>query len=465
MTGQRTRRAVIAGLGLMLGGSALMTRSRSRTPVTDPGPPATFRPARFPIQVAKSGRFLEDADGRPFLLQGDSAWSLIADLGPDDAQTYLADRRTRGFNAILASLLEHRFSRDPPRNASGDEPFLTTDDYRTPNPAYFGHAEQVLRMARDKGLLVLLTPSYLGAGGGPEGWWQAMVANGPSRLHAYGRFLGQRFREFDNVIWVNGGDFDPPDKAPVRAIAEGLRETMPNALQTAHAGAEQSGLDVWAGEHWLGIDTVYSYDSVGARARQAFERPEKLPFILIESAYENEHGASEERLRSQAWRAILGGAAGQIFGNNPIWHFDGPGIYRSPTGWREALDSRGARSMTHLRALMEDVPWSTLTPDTDGRVLKGFSGPEAKGVAAAAGDGSLVMTYTTSSDPLTLDVRGMESVGMRERWFDPSSGRFGRAIGAGPPSSREYAIPGRNAAGFGDWVLVIQRDDEARAHR
>ncbi len=51
-------------------------------------------------------------------------------------------------------------------------------------------------------------------------------------------------------------------------------------------------------------------------------------------------------MRLQTYQAALNGAAGQIFGNNPIWHFDGPGLYSVPTTWHQALNSRGAQSMT-----------------------------------------------------------------------------------------------------------------------
>ena len=65
----------------------------------------------------------------------------------------------------------------------------------------------------------------------------------------------------------------------------------------------------------------------------------------IESAYENEHEATEQRLRTQAYQAVLSGAAGQIFGNNPIWHFSSGGLYQAPVTWQQAL--HGARqSMT-----------------------------------------------------------------------------------------------------------------------
>jgi hypothetical protein len=48
-------------------------------------------------------RRLLDTDGRPFLVQGDTAWSLIANLDYADAIRYLDDRRAKGFNAIIVN--------------------------------------------------------------------------------------------------------------------------------------------------------------------------------------------------------------------------------------------------------------------------------------------------------------------------------------------------------------------------
>jgi Protein of unknown function (DUF4038) len=52
-------------------------------------------------------------------------------------------------------------------------------DFTSPNEEYFAHADWVLRRAAEKGFLVLLTPSYAGWRGGSQGWYRAMVANGP----------------------------------------------------------------------------------------------------------------------------------------------------------------------------------------------------------------------------------------------------------------------------------------------
>ena len=171
-----------------------------------------------------------------------------------------------------------------------------------------------------------------------------MVANGPERLRRYGEYLGRRYRDFSNILWVHGGDYDPPGKDLVRAIAQGIRKYDARALHTAHGAPETAALDYWRGEPWLQVNNVYTYGPVYHPALRQYARPERMPFFLIESAYENEHEATEQRLRTQAYQAVLSGAAGQIFGNNPIWHFDSGGLYPAPVTWQQALAAAAPRA-------------------------------------------------------------------------------------------------------------------------
>ena len=92
-----------------------------------------------------------------------------------------------------------------------------------------------------------------------------------------------------------------------------------------------AALDYWGREPWLSLNSVYTQSGRTAW-RQQIERAHKgqMPFIFIESTYENEHGATQQQLRVQAYDALLSGAAGQVFGNNPLWHFDGPGLHPTP---------------------------------------------------------------------------------------------------------------------------------------
>src|SRR5687768_15327671 len=56
-----------------------------------------------PISVSPDGRFLMEADGRPFFWLGDTAWDLFRALTIEEADDYLNDRSSRGFNVIQAA--------------------------------------------------------------------------------------------------------------------------------------------------------------------------------------------------------------------------------------------------------------------------------------------------------------------------------------------------------------------------
>jgi len=57
--------------------------------------------AVFPVKPSPNGRYLLDQNKRPFLIHGDTAWSLIVELKRNDADFYLEDGRNRGFNGAL----------------------------------------------------------------------------------------------------------------------------------------------------------------------------------------------------------------------------------------------------------------------------------------------------------------------------------------------------------------------------
>src|SRR5271163_472827 len=70
--------------------------------------------ADAPLRVSGNHRYLLDRSGAPFLLQGDAAWSLIANATREEAAVYLQNRRAKGFSAILVNLIEHKFAKNAP---------------------------------------------------------------------------------------------------------------------------------------------------------------------------------------------------------------------------------------------------------------------------------------------------------------------------------------------------------------
>ena len=421
--------------------------------------------AALPLRVSDTGRFLVDQKGSPFLVVGDTPWSLIVQLGEEDIEHYLADRQQKGFNSIIANLIEHKFCSDPPNTRAGLAPFEPPGDLSAPNPRYFDFAHDVVKRAGDRGIVVWLAPAYLGAGGGGEGWFQEMKASGPQALRDYGRFVGQRFRDLPNIVWVLGGDYAPAaaDRWTVAEVAEGIREADPEHLLTAHASRRQSAAPAFGDPTWLDVNTSYTDEANLYRLlAEDYHRRPLRPFVLIEAIYEGEHNAAPELIRRQAYVAMLSGACGQFFGNNPIWHFDGPGLYPSKTTWQEALDEQGSWDMSRVRELFARRAWHRLVPDAEHKVVTDSHGQDlATIVTARTPDAKLALAYVPSAarDSRSLTVNlGQFARPVRARWYDPTNARF-TAVGDKPMPNRGpvvLRVPGENGTGASDWVLVLE---------
>lgn len=415
--------------------------------------------AQFPLHISEDRYFLADANNKPFLIQGDAAWSLIAELNRDEVEIYLKDRKARGFNTLLVNLLEHQFSSHPPANANGDLPF-GAKAFIDINQAYFDHAAWVLERASEMGFVVFLAPAYLGANGGGQGWYLETQAAGPPAMRAFGQFIAKRLSALNNIVWMLGGDYDSPDKALVEALSQGISDIAPSALQTVHSQRDTNTRAYWAGRDWLSIDTVYSYKNVHVAVLARTGQEQTLPVVLIEALYENEHGVSAQSIREQAYGALLAGAAGQVFGNHPVWHFSGPGIEPDPSDWKTALASPGAQSMTVLRRLFDSFDWTSLQPDRTGQFTK-----SAKAFAAVTQDERLAIVYGDMNhhDPtmFTVDMATLAMPEMPAFWFDPTSGAYTKAIAEKLDGGLSRFTPpkGENAAGDGDWVLVLSLDN------
>jgi len=425
----------------------------------------------FPLAISASRNGLVDASGRPFLIQGDAAWSAIAQLSEADALQYLDDRQRRGFNALLVNLVEHRFtSHAPPQaNAAGQKPFTTPSDMSTTNDAYFQHVDWFLEQARQRGMLVLLAPAYLGYKGSTDGWIAEMKSTGTAKLQTYGQYLGARYKDVPNILWVQGGDYTPSSsELPLlQAIVDGLKGAGDAHLHTAHWGGEPS----FSGPQpaWIDVDTVYvnSPPHNYPFMVQGWQVDAgKRPVFFIEGWYENEHQATPLQLRSDMYQPLVTGEAGFVFGIFPIWSFwtgapgndyDNDGKYPS---WQAALGSPGAGDAQRARTLFESLDWSHLIPDVGNTFLTGGYGSwdsSSYVLAARTADGHLGVAYFTDLRTVTFDLTRMAGT-TRASWFDPSNGTSSAVPGSpfAATGSRSFTPPGATADGSTDWVLLLQ---------
>jgi len=406
-----------------------------------------------------------DQKGQPFLVVGDSPWSIIVQPDEQDREMYLEDRERRGFNSLIVNLLEHKFCTTPPKTRSGLAPFHTPGDFSTPNEAYFDFARQVVQKAGEHGMVVWLAPAYLGYGGGDEGFFREIKAGGKEKLRAYGRFVGRRFKDLPNIVWMLGGDYTPEaaDQWVVNELAEAIRAEDPAHLMTAHHSPESSAVAAFGEQAWLTVNNFYGYEKTLFRPMLAeYMRRPVRPFVLVETTYEGEHDATPDQVRRQAYWAMLSGACGQFFGNNPIWHFDGPGLFPYKMSWQQALGAAGSNDMALLRKLFARLPWQQLTPENDHAiVVEGFGSDVTTALTTYTADGKLSVTYIPSSGTgrreLTIAL-GRFARPVTARWYNPTNGQFIAAEGSPFANRAAHGLrtPGDNGTGTNDWALILE---------
>ncbi len=431
-----------------------------------------------PLRVADNRRFLVTADGRPFFWLGDTAWQLIHDLREEEIRRYFADRREKGFNVILTVILaELRF--DQP-NAYGHFPIEKGRPDRPivlPGPGndYWDDVERVLRLAEEHDLYVGLLPTW---GKWVTSNWQSGIVDGffnVENAEQYGRFLGSRFKDYNNmIIWILGGDrAAPTDEARAiwRAMARGIalgvtgKEDYSQLLMTYHTSGPGSTHWFFNKEPWLDIHGVHSSHGRWALnwilVTHAYTMKPTLPVIDLETTYpEFRHGwppteATDDDARRAAYWAVFAGAAGHTYGHHSIWQMHSPkypGVAGPKRFWYEALDAPSALQMGYLRRLIESKPFLTQRPDLS---LLAFEQTKPWEMCLAIRGEGYAMVYTPMGHPLVI---AMDKVGfpeVRASWFDPRTGRsteIGRFKGSG---RQTFTPPGKPAEG-NDWVLLLE---------
>jgi hypothetical protein len=314
---------------------------------------------------------------------------------------------------------------------------------------------------------------WLRWGGNDAAGWRAHFAE--SQAEAYGRFLGKRYADRKNIMWIVGGDANPQEKTKaIDLLARGIKHTAPHHLITVHNRPEYASASYFDAAPWLDVNLAYSYGETYIHVGGEWNRlGKRRPIMLGESGYEEEsndgRGGSPHRMRRQAYGAILSGAlAGHAFGNKHLWRCDDE--------WRGALESAGSQHMAHLENLFTSIPWYKLNPDdaypppppdfeeaemparskqliTAGR---GLYGNDDYMPAAVAEDGSFALVYLPIGRPLTINSGRLASI-VKAWWYDPTAGtRVAIEDAASSGQFQDFAPPTANSAGDTDWILILE---------
>ena len=424
---------------------------------------------------ANKSHLVNTLTNRPVFITGDAAWSLIAQPSDADVDTYLEDRASRGFTAIIVNLIEHQYADHAPADFYGDAPF-SGPGFSTPNERYFAHADSVIRRAASKGISVFLFPAYLGYGSGAcnksnEGWGTDMESASDAVMTAWGVYVGNRYKSFPNIIYVIGCDADPRTCSPplvgkLNDVATGIKSVDSIHLMTADNAGQQSALDVWSGYPWLDINLIYN-SSNPSKLNFEYTRPDFLPFFMDEDEYENEHETTPLRLRTRQYWSVLSGAyLGSVFGNNPIWCFGETNPASAvpcvnTKSWKSELSSAGSIGQSWFGKLFRSREHWLLVPDINHTVVTaGYGSGSTLTTTARTKDGQTIIAYIPNGNgtSLTVDLGRIASAGkgLKCWWFNPRDGSAILIAESANQGRRNFTPPDAN-----DWVLVI---DDASAN-
>ncbi|MGD0497986.1 MAG: DUF4038 domain-containing protein [Bryobacteraceae bacterium] len=393
-------------IGLALFGLALMGFPQARC-------------ANSWLTVSEDGHYFL-RDGRPFFWLGDTAWSLVNKYTQSETEFYMQRRRQQGFNVLNVMLI---FNGGPGlKTATADEqgelPFVDMNP-ATPNDKYFRNVDRLVALARRNNMILAVLAC--GGSGGSFVKVQNTITSGNAR--SYGSWLGRRYRNDPNIVWVDGFDLPPQEYGDVaREFAAGVREGDAGSdLITYHPGGGYSS-SYFQNEPWLAFNTIQTwahYTKIYPMVHADYLRVPPRPVVMAEGAYEEgpEYPTAPItplNVRQQAYWSYLAGGF-HTYGHNDMW--------RKNPSWRHSLDSAGALQMGILKRVFVSRKWWRYAPYPS-LIASGAGSEERPNVAARSADGDGAIVYVSSPGTVAIDLSRVTNVAsVRAKWVNTETGK------------------------------------------
>lgn len=367
-------------------------------------------PPEYALATSKNGRFFQEASGKPFFWQADTAWLLTHRLNFSEVETYLADRFEKGYNVIL-NVGFTQIGIDSP-NRNGDLTFHDEDVTR-PNDAYWSYIDEVVQLAWEEyGIRMAMVPAW---------GYYAHDGTDPSIItedngEAFGEFIGNRYPYLPKLLfadtnpyWSNdkaieedylrGGvprnhpsvDFRPVYDAVARGIVAGERKAVgdrsfeplltmhprnqwmpdaPMALASSNLGdrdyltfdVAQSGhadtpphppIPWWNARRGYETVEVMWNASIAGRSRPVLDNEPHYEARWSRKNEENKLPWNASEVRVGAWQTAFSGAAGITYGNENVMQIYIPELFEHAGSglvkpWDVSLEDPGAAMMQHV---------------------------------------------------------------------------------------------------------------------
>jgi hypothetical protein len=344
----------------------------------------------------------------------------------------------------------------------------------------------MLMQAEQHGIYVNLMPMS-------QCYWPPanITANTPQKAYNYGAFLGNRYKNQRNILWIFGNDnIDTSRQCP---IARGIISTGDNHLMSIHAlnpgewgqdpNDDASGASGNFYKHlpnstmdWVTFNSLYSDMQVFNQAHFVYHEYMKtdiMPILMTEGPYQKLAGYSWQVAtnmveRSLNYRVAFGGGFGGAYTYGCDW------LQTATSPWDKFLNKGARPHIKYFSDLVRSRQWWNLKPDWDhtfltASSLSGALQVENDNYTMAAFDtatGVLGLVYCTVQQTVTLNMSKFPTA-VTARWLDPTTGVYTIISTFTIPTSgsQQFITPAiahsevntdGSAETSHDWVLVLE---------
>ena len=426
------------------------------------------------LKMSPGKRNVIYADGTPFLLVGDTPWSLPYRATTGQAEEYAADRQQKGFNAaLLLAVQPDKLAEGPPaRNTN--EGFarafadLPAGHLNNLEPLYFKTLDSFINILNYHQIVPVFAPLAFGYG------WKGKEALGQNAVPAeYARFCRYLVARYGSspACWLIS--LDGNGKAPCVTAAGKEIETWDAYQQPV--GLHYSPCDDFLAS-WAGNDSSYCfhYDSThqsavwldfqwaqtGHEDKHIYHKVERMYGYTPVKAVMNGEPTYEKMEEGKyglgwwqgedAWNQLMhGGTMGVVYGAACLWQWkitaDEPG-WESWTNanysWKDALHFEGSNYVGAIAKAFKGFDFTDMQKRWD---LTEKNNP------LLAKEGVFYIAYLESGG--TISIKKV-SQHLPYHWFNPRTGTFHEANKKIETNS--FKAPNNSQP----WVLIIGNKKE-----
>src|SRR6185436_9599399 len=216
----------------------------------------------------------------------------------------------------------------------------------------FARVDAILNLAAQHGIVVFLTAAETSES------LNLFRNNGETKSRAFGQYLGNRYKDFDNIVWDYGNAFQTwttaSDNAVILAVANGVKDYDSRHMHTAWLNYfESASRDSVDWQAAVNLDLVYTCYVTYPKVLHEYALSPPMPVYLGASNYEEESlcgpVTTPEVVRRGEYWTMTSGATGSFYGNHWTWPFR--------AGWQAHYDSPAAAQMPYFKNFFQSQPW------------------------------------------------------------------------------------------------------------